>query len=329
MTTRPAAIARVLGVATATLALVTAGLGLSACSASDPPTRPVMSSGLPGATVPPTPALAPYYEQHLSWTSCGGLECADLRVPLDHAAPDPTKDLTIKVVRVKAADQDNRLGSLLVNPGGPGASGIDYVRAGAQSIGGPDVRRYYDLIGFDPRGVASSDPIDCLDDTALDRFLGTDPTPDDAAEEQALLTEAKAMADGLRRGRPRPRQAPVDCRRGPRHGHPPRGGGRPAAQLPRQVVRHVPRLDVCRPLPPAGGPRRPRRRRAARRDERRARRGPGPRFRDRDEGLPRGLRHRRTVRSGTRRRRHGRVSTTCSRRSTPTRCRPATLPFRA
>ena len=83
-------------------------------------------------------ALASYYAQKLDWKKCGDLECADLRVPLDHAAPDPSKDLTIKVARVKARDQANRLGSLLVNPGGPGASGIDYVRGGAETIGGPN-----------------------------------------------------------------------------------------------------------------------------------------------------------------------------------------------
>lgn len=193
MTTRPAAISRALSALAAVTALV---LASAACTTGEPPVASTSKSGLPAATAAPTPALAPYYSQRLDWQACGSLECANLRVPLDHAAPDPAKDLSLKIVRVKARDQDKRLGSLLVNPGGPGASGVSYVRGGAQTIGGPEVRRYYDLIGFDPRGVAGSDPIDCLGDKALDRFLSTDPTPDDASEEQALLTQAKAMADG-------------------------------------------------------------------------------------------------------------------------------------
>ncbi|MBC9822396.1 alpha/beta hydrolase [Terrabacter sp. MAHUQ-38] len=199
MTTRPAAIARAL---TATLAMTALVLATAACTTSEPPVAPASKTGLPPVTAPPTQALAPYYAQKLEWKKCGNLECAGLRVPLDHAAPDPSKDLTIKVARVKARDQSKRLGSLLVNPGGPGASGIDYVRGGAETIGGPEVRRYYDLVGFDPRGVASSDPIDCLDDRALDRFLSTDPTPDDPSEEQALLTQAKAMAAGCEADNP-------------------------------------------------------------------------------------------------------------------------------
>ncbi|GAB3886156.1 alpha/beta hydrolase [Terrabacter terrigena] len=193
MTTRPAAISRALSTMAVVTALVVAA---AACTTGEPPVASASKTGLPPATAAPTEALAPYYSQRLDWQACGGLECADLRVPLDHAAPDPAKDLTIKVVRVKARDQARRIGSLLVNPGGPGASGVSYVRGGAQTIGGPEVRRYYDLIGFDPRGVAGSDPIDCLDDKALDRFLSTDPTPDDAPEEEALRTQAKAMADG-------------------------------------------------------------------------------------------------------------------------------------
>jgi pimeloyl-ACP methyl ester carboxylesterase len=199
MTTRPAAIARALTATVATTALV---LAAAACTTSEPPVAPATKTGLPAVTAAPTQALAPYYTQKLEWKKCGSLECAGLRVPLDHAAPDAFKDLTVKVARVKARDQSKRLGSLLVNPGGPGASGIDYVRGGAQTIGGPEVRRYYDLVGFDPRGVASSDPIDCLDDRALDRFLSTDPTPDDATEEQALLTQAKAMAAGCQADAP-------------------------------------------------------------------------------------------------------------------------------
>jgi pimeloyl-ACP methyl ester carboxylesterase len=171
-------------------------LGAAACNSSEPPVAPPTRSGLAAATAPPTQDLASYYSQQLDWKPCDRFECATLRVPLDYAAPDPAKDLHLRVLRVKAGDQGHRLGSLLVNPGGPGASGVEYAAAGADHIGGPQVRRYYDLVGFDPRGISGPDAVDCLSDTQLDQFLGTDPTPDTPAEEQELLAQAKAMADG-------------------------------------------------------------------------------------------------------------------------------------
>ena len=61
---------------------------------------------------------------------------------------------------------------------------------------GDSVRRYYDVAGFDPRGVGRSAPVDCLSDRQLDTFLGTDPTPDNQSEEQQLLVEAKDLASG-------------------------------------------------------------------------------------------------------------------------------------
>ncbi|HET9631330.1 MAG TPA: alpha/beta hydrolase [Terrabacter sp.] len=208
MTSRPAATARARSAAVSALvpvlvAALVSVLALAGCtSTSGEPVVATPGAGLPAATAAPTSALARYYTQKLDWKKCGNLECADLRVPLDHAAPDPAKDLTIKVARVKALDQSKRLGSLLVNPGGPGASGVAYVRNGAETIGGPQVRRYYDLVGFDPRGVGGSDPIDCLGDKALDRFLATDPTPDTPAEEQAWLAQSKDMAAGCQAASP-------------------------------------------------------------------------------------------------------------------------------
>ena len=192
MTTRPAAIARALTATTAVLGL----LLTAACSSSEPPVPTTAGTDVPPATSAPTDLLAGYYAQQLAWSPCNGRnECADLRVPLDYAKPDAATDLTLKVLRVPAKDQGGRIGSLVVNPGGPGASALDYA-AGADAIVGTQVRRYFDVVGFDPRGVARSAPLDCLSDRQLDDFMAADPTPDDAAEEQALLAQAKAMADG-------------------------------------------------------------------------------------------------------------------------------------
>lgn len=167
-----------------------------ACTDEGPtPVAPTVdASDVPAATTPPEAGLAPFYAQRLSWAPCSSYECADLRVPVDYAQPGGTA-ITVRVLRVKARNQSRRVGSLVVNPGGPGGSGVDYAAA-ADRIVGAQVRTYFDVVGFDPRGVARSAPIDCLGDSQLDAFLGTDPTPDDPGEEQQLLRQAKAMASG-------------------------------------------------------------------------------------------------------------------------------------
>jgi pimeloyl-ACP methyl ester carboxylesterase len=191
MTTPLAAIARALTATTAALGLLlTAG-----CSSSEAPVPTTGATGVPPVTAAPSAALDGYYTQKLTWSPCNGAdECADLRVPLDYAKPDPSTDLTLKVLRVPAKDQQGRIGSLVVNPGGPGASAMDYAAA-ADAIVGTQVRRYFDVVGFDPRGVGRSAPLDCLSDRQLDAFMGADQTPDDTAEEQALLTQARTLAD--------------------------------------------------------------------------------------------------------------------------------------
>jgi pimeloyl-ACP methyl ester carboxylesterase len=189
MTSRLSALARAISAAAAVL------VAAAGCSVPQGGAQPKAPTGTVEATKAPTADLSKYYSQKLRWAKCGGAnECADLTVPLDYAKPG-TDDITIKVLRVKARDQGKRLGSLVVNPGGPGGSGVDYAAA-ADNIVGTQVRRYYDVVGFDPRGVGRSAAVDCLNDRALDDFLGYDPTPDNASEEQGLLREVKAMASG-------------------------------------------------------------------------------------------------------------------------------------
>lgn len=156
---------------------------------------------LPGrgetATVEPAPVpdgqeeLAAFYEQQLDWVDCGSGECAELVVPLSYAEPGG-ETIEVSVLKVPASSSRNRLGSLLVNPGGPGGSGVDYAAA-ADFIVGPEVRRRYDIIGFDPRGVGRSAPVDCVSDAELDDYLGMDLTPDDEAEQR----EAEAVAESF------------------------------------------------------------------------------------------------------------------------------------
>ncbi|GAA4684852.1 alpha/beta hydrolase [Streptomyces chumphonensis] len=184
-----------------------AALLLSACTAQDgsAPPNPAggnvdrgvdrvlepLSAEIPGS-------LRPYYDQELDWRDCGpeGFQCADLTVPLDYEAPDAADDIEVAVVRARATDDGEPTGSLLVNPGGPGGSAVDFVQNFA-GVGLPaDVRAAYDIVGMDPRGVSRSEPVECLTDEEMDAHTQTDVTPDDAAETAALKEANDAFAAG-------------------------------------------------------------------------------------------------------------------------------------
>lgn len=135
------------------------------------------------------PGLGEYYGQQMRWAGCGdGFECSTLRVPANYANPVADGDLEIDVVRLPAGG-GSAPQALVVNPGGPGASGVDYAR-GARVIVAPAVQEAYDIVGFDPRGVGGSTPVDCLTDAETDVLIGTDPTPDDDAEVEDLLSQS-------------------------------------------------------------------------------------------------------------------------------------------
>ena len=179
---------RVLAVAAALL------LPVAGCSLLEPDTQP---TGLgPGNTAPPagTTGLERFYEQQLDWGPCerGDGECAELEVPMDYEQPDG-RTLEIAVLRVPAKDET--AGSLVVNPGGPGGSGVDYAAA-ADFIVSDQIRRHFDVVGFDPRGVGRSEPIDCLSDAEMDDYLAKDPTPDTPEEKAAGERAQQDFADG-------------------------------------------------------------------------------------------------------------------------------------
>ena len=189
----------------AAAALVVVALGLSACT-QGPPEVEVGPTTTPTTAPVPTPSsssaaaygpaaadprLDSFYSQKLTWTRCGGeFQCTTLTVPLSYDDP-AAGSLGVKVLRYRTDRDEDYLGSLVVNPGGPGGSGIDYARA-ARAITTDAVRARYDIVGFDPRGVATSDPIDCLDDKQTDAFIAADASPDDAAE-AARLTALSAQ----------------------------------------------------------------------------------------------------------------------------------------
>jgi len=130
------------------------------------------------------PALARYYEQDIDWHTCGANQCSRLTVPLDYAKPDGTT-IKLAVLRVPATRRSERVGQLVVNPGGPGASGVNYAAAGAAAFG-RRLTRYFDIVGFDPRGVGGSAPLQCAGTKQTDQFFSADPDPD-TPEEVATL----------------------------------------------------------------------------------------------------------------------------------------------
>lgn len=163
-------------------ALVALGPGDSGGSGSLPRTDAPTTVPEPAATEPPSPALAPFYSQTLSWSACADDDalCSTLTVPLDYRRPrGETIDLAL--LKVPAEDPGRRIGSLVVNPGGPGAPGTDYA-ASASAVFRQPLLDVYDIVGFDPRGTGDSAPVDCLTDDQLDDYIATDPDPDTPAE---------------------------------------------------------------------------------------------------------------------------------------------------
>ncbi|MBE7325472.1 alpha/beta fold hydrolase [Nocardioides sp. Y6] len=145
---------------------------------------------------PPEPDLAKYYSQVVAWQSCGStFQCGWVTVPLDYAKP---QGRTIKLLALKLpARTDDRIGSLVVNPGGPGAPGTQYAAAGT-SVFGDRLLDHFDVVGFDPRGTGSSRPVDCLSDEELDDYLGGNPTPRTPAEVAETDRQNRAFFEGCR-----------------------------------------------------------------------------------------------------------------------------------
>ena len=133
--------------------------------------------------------LAGYYAQEINWQSCNqDFQCATMAVPIDY---EKLSTGTFEIALLKhEARTSKKLGSLIVNPGGPGGSGVDYAYA-AEYIFSPAILDRYDIVGFDPRGVSRSAPIRCLDDKELDANNNSDSKPDNEKEFQQILIDTK------------------------------------------------------------------------------------------------------------------------------------------
>ncbi|MFD4869293.1 alpha/beta hydrolase [Streptomyces sp. NPDC058412] len=163
---------------------LSAGLVLAACLATTPTLAVAAETASAGAAsagaAPPSASAAnrsgagldPYYRQRPDWGSCvtgpddttgpdldkAGVQCADVTVPLDYAAPRG-RTITVAISRLKATDTRHRIGAILLNTGGPGGPARGYPPTARAAM--KDVGARYDIVGFDPRFVGRSTPLDC------------------------------------------------------------------------------------------------------------------------------------------------------------------------
>lgn len=133
-------------------------------------------------------SLADYQSQKLLWSRCyDNFECTYLEVPVSYSNFHEGR-FKLRVLRLKAANQRKKIGSLVINPGGPGASGVDYAY-NAEFIFGPSLLEKYDIVGFDPRGVGASEPIRCLTNAQTDESFAADSKPDNQKELDVLIQQ--------------------------------------------------------------------------------------------------------------------------------------------
>ena len=195
----------------AAIAALVVCAGLTACQ-DDPDIKASPATASASATIPA--GLENFYTQKASWYNCAkkgmdevksgedtGFTCAKIKVPLDYDNPGGE---TIEIAVKKRAANGDSVGSLFINPGGPGGSGIELVE-NVGSYFSKNLLGSYDVVGFDPRGVGASTPIDCLTDAELDaeRAGANDPATPSAtatierAQKMNASCESKTGTPGL------------------------------------------------------------------------------------------------------------------------------------
>ena len=137
--------------------------------------------------------LNDYNSQQLNWQDCyDNFQCSEFKVPLDYENLD-NKSFTLKVLKHSALDQKNRVGSLVVNPGGPGGSAMHYA-FNTKYIVSDAIIRSYDIVGFDSRGINNSEEIRCLSDSEEDTFLNVDASDGKSKSVADLVAASKVFA---------------------------------------------------------------------------------------------------------------------------------------
>jgi len=128
----------------------------------------------------------------ITWTDCDELRCARMNVPYDYDKPG-IGSFSLNIVMRPATKKAQRIGSMLVNPGGPGFGGTEIARNAAYYLT-DSLLDYFDIVGWDPRGTGDTTPsVDCVDN--FDLYMKADSSPDNEAEKQALIAEQQAFVD--------------------------------------------------------------------------------------------------------------------------------------
>ena len=152
------------------------------------PTESTLPKPIESASVPQGDGLDGYYAQELEWSECSdGFECSSFSAPIDYANP---ADGAMQISVIRKLATGTALGSLVLNPGGPGGSGIEYTTY-AEYVVSDTLRENFDIVGFDPRGVGFSTPVECLDDEQTEEYIALDGSPDDQTE----IDQAQAMSE--------------------------------------------------------------------------------------------------------------------------------------
>ena len=152
------------------------------------PTDSTLPKPIESASVPQGDGLDGYYAQQLEWSECSdGFECSSFSAPIDYANP---ADGAMQISVIRKLATGTALGSLVLNPGGPGGSGIEYTTY-AEYVVSDTLRENFDIVGFDPRGVGFSTPVECLDDEQTEEYIALDGSPDDQTE----IDQAQAMSE--------------------------------------------------------------------------------------------------------------------------------------
>jgi pimeloyl-ACP methyl ester carboxylesterase len=191
------------------LLVATTGAAVVTAASAGATVFPFRPPGLDGvaqllADQPPTAGNPNVDVPVIKWQQCPDdqrfpdakdMQCATVPVPLDYNDPRGKK-ITLSLVRLPAGEPKNRIGTLFTNPGGPGGSGVDFVKGDGKQAFPQSVRARFDLVGFDPRGVAASTPVRCFDSNdQADRFFGDiPPFPLNRSEEQETIRTNQEFA---------------------------------------------------------------------------------------------------------------------------------------
>ncbi|MDR7385386.1 alpha/beta fold hydrolase [Promicromonospora iranensis] len=200
MTLRSTASRRVRAARTPALSLLFVGSLLAAgavpaqsATGASPPAEHPAAPNAAAASETVVPASA----EDISWSACEGakaFECATIEVPSDYDEPRGATT-EVAVTRLPATDQENRIGSVLVNFGGPGGPGVSGLHTYGEGLFDASVHERFDIVSFDPRAVGTSDPATCFPTAEAEQEFGAKalPLPFTRAQNARFLGEAAVL----------------------------------------------------------------------------------------------------------------------------------------